>query len=162
MTAAVVLTVSDSLSSGNREQDESGDAVEAILGAAGFDPVTRVAIPDDHSGITRELLRLRDAGVPLVITTGGTGLGPRDVTPEATEEVLDRRAPGLAEAMRSEGLKKTPFAALSRGIAGAAAGTLIVNLPGSPKGARESLEAVIEVLPHALRLLSGQSGHHES
>jgi molybdopterin adenylyltransferase len=158
---AVVLTTSDSVSAGERK-DESGDVVEAILRSSGFDSVTRVVLADDRAAIKRELLRQRDAGVPLVVTTGGTGLGPRDVTPEATEDVLDRRAPGLAEAMRAEGLKKTPFASLSRGLAGVAGTTLILNLPGSPKGARESLEAVIEVLPHALRLLAGQTKHHES
>jgi molybdenum cofactor synthesis domain-containing protein len=158
---AVVITISDSVSSGHRE-DRSGDAVEAILAKAGFDAITRIVLPDDRAAIKNELLRLRDAGTELIVTTGGTGLGPRDVTPEATEDVLDRRASGLAEAMRAEGLKKTPFASLSRGTAGVAGSTLVLNLPGSPKGALESLEAVVEVLPHALRLLAGHTGHHES
>jgi molybdopterin adenylyltransferase len=162
MSRAVVMTVSDSLASGRRDQDESGDAVEELLKQAGFEQITRVAIADDIDSIKRELIRFRDAGVPLVVTAGGTGLGPRDVTPEATQEVVDRPAPGLAEAMRAEGLKKTPFAALSRGLAGAAQETLILNLPGSPKGAKESLEAVIDVIPHALRLLAGDTAHHKS
>jgi molybdenum cofactor synthesis domain-containing protein len=161
MTRVAVLTVSDSYASDDRILDESGDVIERMLKEAGFGPVERTSAPDDPDRIANELTRLRDDGVPLIVTTGGTGFGPRDVTPEATESVLDRRAPGLAEAMRAEGLKKTPFAALARGVAGASGGTLILNLPGSPKGARESLEAVIEVLPHALRLLAGRTEHHE-
>jgi molybdopterin adenylyltransferase len=161
MTRAAVLTISDSYDSGERTHDESGDVLEQMLREAGFGPVERTSVGDDRDRIAAELTRLRDEGVPLIVTTGGTGFGPRDVTPEATESVLDRRAPGLAEAMRAEGLKKTPFAALARGVAGASGSTLILNLPGSPKGAHESLEAVIQVLPHALRLLAGRTEHHE-
>jgi molybdopterin adenylyltransferase len=160
VTRATVLTVSDSYVSGEREIDESGDAVEEMLTSGGFD-VERASVADDGKAIERELVRLRDADIDLIVTTGGTGLGPRDVTPEATAKVIDRPAPGIAEAMRAEGLKKTPFASLSRGIAGTSKTTLILNLPGSPRGARESLGAVIEVLPHALRLLAGEPGHHE-
>ena len=159
MGRAVVVTVSDSVAAGNRN-DESGDVVEVLLTGAGFDPVTRVVMPDDEAALSRELHRLKDAAVPLVVTTGGTGFGPRDVTPEATSAVVERPAPGLAEAMRAEGMKKTPLASLSRGVAGAAGRTLFVNLPGSPKGARESLEAIVDVLPHALRLLAGEPVHH--
>jgi molybdenum cofactor synthesis domain-containing protein len=104
---------------------------------------------------------LTSEGVALVLTTGGTGFGPRDVTPEATRAVIDREAPGLAELMRAAGLEHTPNAALSRAVAGTAGGTLIVNLPGSPKGVRESLEAVMPVLPHALEQLESGAGHKQ-
>jgi molybdopterin adenylyltransferase len=118
-------------------------------------------VPDDRERIESHIRTLSDEkGVRLVVTTGGTGFGPRDVTPEATRAVIDRDAPGLAELMRRSGLERTPHAALSRGVAGVRGATLIVNLPGSPKGARESLEAVLQVLPHAVELLGGATGAH--
>lgn len=118
-----------------------------------------MVVADEHPAIVSALRAQVDAGTRLVVTTGGTGFGPRDVTPEATTEVIERPAPGLSELMRAAGLEHTPMAALSRGVAGAAGSSLILNLPGSPKGAKESLDAVTEVLPHALRLLAGDTEH---
>ena len=157
---AAVLTVSDGVAEGMRA-DGSGDEVEAILLGAGFEIVDRAVVPDDRERIESHLRALADErGVRFVATTGGTGFGPRDVTPEATRAILDRDAPGLADLMRRSGLDHTPMAALSRGIAGSRGATLIVNLPGSPAGARESLEAVLPVVPHAVELLGGATGKH--
>jgi molybdopterin adenylyltransferase len=153
---AVVLTVSDSAAAGKRE-DLSGPEAKNILESAGFE-LGDVQIVADERGLIEEHLRMacdRDQ-VRLVVTTGGTGLSPRDVTPEATIGVIDREVPGMAELMRAEGLKKTPRAALSRGVVGMRAATLIVNLPGSVKGVRESLGAVIPILGHAVEVI-GQS-----
>ena len=152
---AAVITVSDSCSRGERE-DRSGPAVAQLLEQLKFSVLTREVIPDDKIQIQNGLIRLaREAR--LVVTTGGTGVALTDVTPEATVAVCDRLLDGVAEKMRSDGLKKTPFAALSRGVCGARGSTLILNLPGSPAGAVESLQSVAGLLPHALDLLSGNT-----
>jgi molybdopterin adenylyltransferase len=157
---AAVVTASDGVASGHRD-DESGRAVARVLGAAGLEVVSQAQVPDERAEIAAVLERLADVdGVALVAVTGGTGFGPRDVTPEATEDVIERRAPGLAEAMRAAGRRKTPMADLSRGVCGVRGRTLIVDLPGSPRGAVESLEAVAGLLDHALTLLAGDTRHH--
>lgn len=155
-TRAVVITVSDGVSAGARE-DLSGAVLEEMLERRGVS-VGRELVPDDADRIS-EAITSAAADVELVVTTGGTGFGIRDVTPEATASVLDREAPGLVQAMIASGLEKTPMAALTRAKAGAIGSSLVINVPGSPKGAGESLEAVIDVLPHALRLLSGDNRH---
>jgi molybdopterin adenylyltransferase len=155
---AAVVTVSDGVAEGVRE-DTSGRAVADLLTAGGLRVDRREVVSDDSVAIATLLQSLADQGISLVVTTGGTGLGPRDVTPEATREVIEREAPGLAEEMRAAGRSSTPLAALSRGIAGSRASTLIVNLPGSPRGAVESLSAIMPALPHALALLAGDSAH---
>lgn len=150
--SVAVLTVSDAGATGQRP-DESGPAVAQVVTAAGFPVVATAVVPDEQERIEAALCRWADDdGVDLVLTTGGTGLGPRDVTPEATRAVLDREVPGIPEAMRAAGMRATPFASLARQVAGQRGGTVIVNLPGSPKAARESLEAVMAVLPHAVSL----------
>ena len=159
-TRTAVLTVSDGVTNGTRE-DGSGDVAVELLRGAGFDVSDRRVVPDERAEIEAALRELAAAN-GLVVTTGGTGFGPRDVTPEATRAVIERDAPGLAELMRSSGLATTPMAALSRGVAGAVGSALILNLPGSPKGVRESLEAVLPVIPHAIELLGGATGAHPS
>lgn len=154
---AAVVTVSDSCASGTRE-DRSGPAVAQLLEKLKFSVVAREIVADDPIQIQNLLLRLARE-VQLIITTGGTGLAPRDFTPEATAAVCDRLVDGIAEHMRREGFRKTPFAALSRGVCGVKGRTLILNLPGSPAGAVESLEAVASLLPHAIELLSGKTEH---
>ena len=154
---AAVLTISDSCSRGERA-DLSGPAVAAFLQKQNFRVIATEIVPDEQSAIESALVKL-SAKVQLIVTTGGTGIAVRDVTPEATRAVCGRLVEGIAELMRSEGAKKTRFAALSRAVCGTRGQSLILNLPGSPKGAVESLEAVIALLPHALQLLSGNTEH---
>ncbi len=151
---AVVLTISDSAAQGARE-DLSGPAVVEELQKLKAEIVATEILPDEHDQMAARLRHYADAGLSnLIVTTGGTGLSPRDVTPEATRAVLEREAPGLAEVMRWESLKITPLAALSRAVCGTRGRTLIVNLPGSVRGARENLEAIARTLPHAISLLT--------
>lgn len=153
---AAVLTISDRCSKGET-QDTSGPAVREMLKNHGFEVVSVEIVPDDIDVIEARLVKYADeAQLDVVITTGGTGLGPRDVTPEATLRVIDRTLPGISEMIRKEGTKFTKRAALSRGVAGLSGNTLIVNLPGSEKGARDSLSAVIDILPHAVDMIAGK------
>jgi molybdopterin adenylyltransferase len=154
-----VLTVSDSVSRGQRE-DLSGPAVVAFCRGLGWEIVATMQTSDDAAAIRARLKEWTDTGrFDLILTTGGTGIGPRDNAPEATQAIADRVIPGIGEEMRRKGLEKTPTAVLSRGIAATRAKTLIVNLPGSPKGAAESLEAVGHLFPHAVQVLHG--AHHD-
>jgi molybdopterin adenylyltransferase len=153
-----VLTISDGVAAGERE-DRSGDILEELLAAEGYEVVRRT-VPDERDSISAAIEDLaRGAGV--VLTTGGTGLGPRDVTPEAMRDVLEREAPGVAEAIRADAIVKTPHGLLSRGLAGTVGAALVVNLPGSPGGARDGFEVLRRALPHALELLRGEPTAHE-
>src|SRR5579862_8785197 len=154
---AAVVTVSDSCAREERE-DLSGPAVALILQKVNFLVTVREVVPDDPIQIQNLLIRLARE-VQFIVTTGGTGIAMRDVTPEATMAVCDRLLDGVAERMRSEGSKKSPYAALSRGVCGVRGRALILNLPGSPAGAVQSLEAVAELVPHAIELLSGKTEH---
>jgi molybdenum cofactor synthesis domain-containing protein len=154
---AAVLTVSDSSSHGERT-DLSGPAVAEILKKRNFSVTATEVVADDQPVIQQAIIRLAGKA-RLVVTTGGTGIAERDVTPEATRAICDRLLEGVAERMRFEGSKKTPMAALSRGICGVRGRVLILNLPGSPRGAAESLETVIDLLPHVLALLGGDTKH---
>ena len=153
---ALVLTISDSAAAGKRE-DLSGPEARRILEEAGFDVSAVEVLPDERGDIESRLRRASDEGLLLVVTSGGTGLSPRDVTPEATKAVIDRNVPGIAEMMRLESLKVTPRAALSRAVSGIRGSTLIINLPGSVKGVRECLSAVRPILPHAVEVLKQSS-----
>lgn len=156
---AAILTVSDKGSRGERA-DTSGDAIVELLGGIGCQVAVRAVVPDERDIIGDTLREWCDGGeIDLVLTTGGTGIAERDITPEATLDVAERLVPGIGEAMRSEGLKHTPRAMLSRSVAVIRRNTLIVNLPGSEKGVRESLAAVIAILPHAVELLRGATEH---
>jgi molybdopterin adenylyltransferase len=158
---AVVITASDACSRGERP-DESGAALVELLTSINAEIVATKILSDDLDPLTQALREFahRD-DVNLIVTTGGTGLGPRDNTPEATQRVIEREAPGIAEAIRAESLKATPMAMLSRGVCGVCSGTLIVNLPGSPKAVRETFAVIAPVLPHALDLLAGKTTHRK-
>ncbi len=154
---AAVLTVSDSCARGERN-DASGPAVVEVLERHQFSVIETRVVADDHGSIMKAIVEL-SRKARLVVTTGGTGISARDVTPEATRTVCGRMLDGISERMRREGEKKTPFALLSRGVCGVFASSIVLNLPGSPNGAVESLEAVIEVLPHAIQILAGKTEH---
>jgi molybdopterin adenylyltransferase len=154
---AAVLTVSDGVAHGARA-DDSGALLEELLAAEGYDVVRRV-VPDERSEIAEAIEELSDAA-PLVLTTGGTGVAPRDVTPEATASVLERQIPGIAEALRADSVARTPHGLLSRGVAGIRGSTLVVNLPGSPGGCRDGFSVLRPALGHALKLLAGEQGGH--
>ncbi len=154
-----ILTVSDAGSRGERA-DTSGDAISEIMAAQGFREALRGIMPDETDLISARLRDWCDSGeVDLILTTGGTGLAPRDVTPEATRAVIDLEVPGIAEAMRMQTLDSTPMAMLSRSVAGVRSGCLIVNLPGSPAGVRETLEVALMAIPHALEMIRGWRTH---
>ena len=154
-----ILTVSDAGSRGERE-DTSGDVIGEIMAREGYKQVRREIVPDEKELISEKLARWCDGGeVEVVLTTGGTGLGPRDITPEATRAVLDFEVPGIAEAMRIETLKNTRMAMLSRAVAGVRSGCLIVNLPGSPKAVRECLEVAVVAIGHAAEMIKGWKSH---
>ncbi|HYO46547.1 MAG TPA: MogA/MoaB family molybdenum cofactor biosynthesis protein [Gemmatimonadota bacterium] len=151
---AAVVTVSDRSAAGERE-DASGPLLAALLEAAGWQVTERRVVPDEAAAIATALAELAAGSIPLVLTTGGTGLSPRDVTPDATRAVADREVPGIAEALRAAGLGDTPHAMLSRATAAVLGGTLIVNLPGSPRGAESGFRTLAPVLEHAVRLAAG-------
>lgn len=159
MIQAVAITVSDACSKGER-RDESGEVLVQSLKDAGAAVVDQTVVSDDLEGLVGTLREYAGrTEVNLIVTTGGTGLGPRDNTPEATLQVIEREVPGIAEAIRAESLKVTPMAMISRGVAGVCQGTLIINLPGSPKAVKESFAVIRPVLKHAVELLAGHTTH---
>lgn len=161
MIRAAVITVSDKGAAGLRE-DLSGPLLQEMLRKMGAETVHYAIVPDEEEQIRELLARLADhEDVELIISTGGTGPAPRDVTPEATRKVIEREMPGLAEVVRMEGYRKTPLAVISRGIAGIRGRTLIINLPGSPQAVREAMEVLAPVLPHALQMLRGEDLEHQ-
>jgi len=151
-----ILTVSDKGSAGQRE-DRSGSVIRELISGIGAEVAVYEIVPDEKAIISSKLIEWADKGVDLVLTNGGTGLSPRDVTPEATLAVIERQVPGFSEVMRSESFKKTPMGMLSRGVSGTLGKTLIINLPGSPKAVRECLEAILPALPHAIETLRGEA-----
>jgi len=158
MLKAGILTISDKAWHGER-QDRSGEVLRETLSRVDVIVSNYAVVPDEKKFITEKLIQWADEDkIDVIFTTGGTGLGPRDVTPEATLSVVNRVAPGFAETMRAESLKKTPHAMLSRAVSGTRGGCLIINLPGSPKAARECLESILPALPHAVETLRGQGG----
>lgn len=157
---AAILTVSDAGAAGERE-DTSGAAIREMLESIDLTIAKYEIVPDSQTTVEKRLREWADDGeVQLIVTTGGTGLGPRDVTPDATLEVIEYEVMGIAEAMRAEGLKHTPMSMISRAVAGVRSGVLIINLPGSPKGVRENLSVVLPVLTHAIELLAGERSDH--
>ncbi|MDP2728490.1 MAG: MogA/MoaB family molybdenum cofactor biosynthesis protein [Dehalococcoidia bacterium] len=154
-----ILTISDKGSRGERE-DLSGAAIREMVATLGAQVIRYEIVPDEREIISRKLLDWCAERLDLILTTGGTGLGPRDVTPEATRDVVEREVPGMAEAMRLQGLQATPMAMLSRAVVGTRNMSLVVNLPGSPKGVRESLVVLLPVLTHAIEILKGEVGEH--
>ncbi len=157
--SAVVITVSDSSFAGTRE-DKSGPAVAARLREAGFSITKHLVLPDERREISARLRQLAtDMGRGVIVTTGGTGITPRDITPEATRDVITKELPGFGELMRAKGLASTRNAVLSRAVSGILGGVLIVNLPGSTRGAVESLDAILDLVPHVLDLINGRTGH---
>jgi molybdopterin adenylyltransferase len=158
--SAAILTVSDKAAAGQRE-DTSGAAIRELLGSIGIEVARYEIVADEQEAVSARLREWADGGaVQLIVTTGGTGLGPRDVTTEATKAVLEYEVPGIAEAMRAEGLRHTSMSMISRAMAGVRNRVLIINLPGSPKGVRENLAVVLPVLQHALELLAGERSEH--
>jgi molybdenum cofactor synthesis domain-containing protein len=157
MRTAAVLTVSDSVKQGTR-QDTAGPALAQLLEQNGYTIIMRDSVADERQSISAALLQLCEAA-QLIVTTGGTGISARDVTPEATEDICERLLPGIAEVMRAEGLKQTPLAPLSRAICGTKGRSLIINTPGNPDGALYSLRSVLNLIPHALDLLAGKTQH---
>jgi molybdenum cofactor synthesis domain-containing protein len=159
MPSAAILTISDTRSAGTRADTTTGLMTD-ILESLGIEIVATRLVPDEHDEIAAAIVELAADGASLVLTSGGTGLAPRDVTPEATRAVIDREAPGIAEAMRAQTARIQPLAWLSRAVAGTRGSTLVVNLPGNPKAVRECLDVLAPMLPHALKLSSGADGTH--